>query len=1118
MKCAQILLLAILAAVSAYGQGTGLTGNVTDPSGSAVPGASITVRNEGTNIVRQTTSSDTGDYTVPGLEPGLYSVRVTKPGFETLERGGVRLFVATMARVDLQLTVGNQVQAVTVTADTEILQEDNAQLSTSVTREQYDNLPLVQMGRIRSPTAFVYLAPGVHGNLNATGSENLAATNYVSVNGGQMKATEFYLNGLSAGQMANVGSYNESAPPVDAVREFKMITTMVPADYGHTGAAAGIFAVRNGTNAVHGSVYEYFRNDALDAKPWGSTLSPVTRQNEFGATIGGPIKKDRTFFFFSYGGSRKRGYDTQVFQQIPTLAERNGDFSASGQRIYDPASTRLNAAGTGYIRDQFPGNVIPASRLDPQARAFASLYPEPNMAGTRNWRALIGETLLDPDVYTTRVDHNITDNQHLYGTWVQTRIPRFKPEGSGLPDPLSTVFNQFLRATTTRLNHDWTLSPNKMNALALGYYRIFAQTQPNSSNAFVLPGQMNPTIPNITFTNGYASVATDNGQKTAEHQYLIGDTFYLSEGAHSMRIGGEFRRVHFNMLQPLPGTSSIALSNRETADPGNFGTTGNAFASMMLGVVSSGSLTASSSSEIRYSYGGLFFQDDWKVTPRLTLNLGLRWEAESIPTEQRNQSSIVSLTTPNPAAGNLPGALIFAGDGPGRSGRRALADMKYGSVAPRIGVSYRLSDKLVVRGGFGIFYQDLGWNMSTAIDKYGFTSAASYTSPDSGVTPAFTLASGFPGSPSLQPSLSPSLLNGQSADYLASDVGLMPYMRQWSLNLQYSPSPSWMMEMAYVGNQGRRQLNPQMENINQLDPKYLSLGTLLNVSATSAAAQQAGITLPYSGFTGTVAQALRSYPQYMTLSSVSGKHGYNNYNALQFIVQKRFSTGLRFSGNYTFAKNLGINSPSWMNGTADNVLQNAFNPDAEYSLVPIDVKHALVMNYTYELPFGPGKKFLSHGFASVLAGGWSVSGIHRYQSGFPLPIRTSNSLPIFNRILRPDVVPGVDRSMPREGFTPGVSRVVNPAAFATPAPGTFGNAAPTYDDIRTFPVYSEDFSVSKETQITERIHWTVGVNFFNAFNRHRFTSFNTTFSDAAFGQSSAVSAPRYIQLSTRFQF
>ena len=469
MQRVQILLLASLASLGAYAQSAGLTGKITDPTGLPVPGAPVIVRNEGTNIVRQTTTSESGDCTVPGLDPGSYSVRVSKPGFETLQRDGIRLFVATMARVDLQLPVGNQMQTVTVSADAGILQEDNAQLATSVSREQYDNLPLVQMGRIRSPTAFVYLAPGVHGNLNATGSENLAATNYVSVNGSQMKATEFYLSGLSSGQMANVGSYNESAPPVDAIQEFKMMTTMVPADYGHTGAAAGIFAVRNGTNALHGSVYEYLRNDALDAKPWGSTLSPVTRLNEFGATIGGPIKKDRTFFFFSYGGSRKRGYDTQVYQQIPTLEERQGDFASSGRKIYDPATTRLNAAGTGYIRDQFVGNTIPASRLESKAKVLASLYPVPNLVGTKNWRALTGEKVLDPDVYTTRVDHNINDTQRLYGTLVQTRVPRFKPEGSGLPDPLSTVFNQFLRATTTRLNHDWTVSSNKMNSLALGY-------------------------------------------------------------------------------------------------------------------------------------------------------------------------------------------------------------------------------------------------------------------------------------------------------------------------------------------------------------------------------------------------------------------------------------------------------------------------------------------------------------------------------------------------------------------------------------------------------------------------------------------------------------------------
>lgn len=1116
----------LLMPVVALSQSARVTGNVVDPAGLSVPGAAVTVINEATNVRQQTSSSSTGDFTVPGLQPGLYTVRAQKPGFESYERKGITLFVATETRVDLNLSVGRQSETVTVTGDASLLQTENAQLSTSVSRKEYDELPLVQQGRIRSPTAFIYLAPSVQGNYNATGSENIAATNYISVNGSQMKQTEFYLSGLSAGQMANVGSYNESAPPVDAVQEFKMFTTLLPADYGHTGAAAGIFAIRAGTNSWHGSVYEYLRNNVLDAQPWGTVNKLFTRQNEFGATLGGPIRlghlydgRNRSFFFFSYGGSRKSGVDSLKTVQIPTPTQISGDFTGK-QKIYDPATTRLNAAGTGYIRDPFPNNRIPASRIDPLAAQIAAYYPAPNAPGTLNYQSFIGERLLNPDVYTARVDHRVNDAHHLFFTLVQTRIPRYKPEGSGLPQPLATVYNQFLRASTVRINHDWTINSRMLNSLSIGYYRIFAETQPGGTE-FALPGQISPNRPSISFANGYGAISTDNGQKTAEHQYLVSDVLYINKGSHNFRIGGEFRRVHLNLLIPNPGTNTISLSNLETADPTNSATTGDAFASFLLGQVDSGSLVAPAVTSMRYSYGGVFFQDDWKIMSRLTLNLGVRWEMETIPNEQENKSSLIDLSTPNPAANNRGGALIFAGNGTGRSGRTTFASARYVGFSPRLGMAYSVTPKLLFRAGAGLYYADLGWSSVSGLDNYGFTPAASYSSPNRGITPAFTFATGFPGSPSLQPSISPTLLNGQSGDVFESNVGYMPYIEQWSGSLQYSPSPSWVLEAAYVGTISHKQLDPQFRNINQLDPKYLSLGSLLTVSATSPAAQAAGIALPYPGFTGTVAQALRPYPQYLTLTSVAAKSAYSNYNALQLIATKRLSFGLRLSANYTYSKNMGINSPSWMDSTTDNVLQNAYDPDSEYAISPIDVRHALVITYSYELPFGRNRKFLTNSaVGNALLGGWKFTGIQRYQSGFPLPIKTTNGLAIFNRVLRPNVVSGVDRNMhiSANQFRPGSSRIINPAAFAQPAAYTFGNARPQYADIRAFNILNEDFAIIKDTRLTERLTWTFGANFFNAFNRHRFSAFDTTWSDAAFGQATAVTQPRFIQINTRLAF
>ncbi len=1098
----------------AYAQNADITGAVMDPQGLAVPGASITVTNQSTDIHREAVSSGTGSYRISSLEPGTYSIRVQKDGFETLERTGVTLFVATVTRLDLRIGVGHSDQTVTVNGDASLLQTENAQISTSVNKNQYDDLPLVQQGRIRSPVSFVYLAPTVQGNYTTAGAENTAATNSISVNGSQTGVTELYLSGLSAGQPANQSSFNESAMPVDATQEFKIVTTMLPADYGHTGAAAGFFAIRNGTNQWHGSAYEYLRNNILDAQPWGAIIPLWTRQNEFGATIGGPVilpklydGRNRSFFFFSYGGSRKSGVDSLSTLKIPTPAEIAGDFSGQAT-IYDPATTRLNATGTGYIRDPFPGNKIPADRLDPLAAKIASYYPAPNAAGVNNYQAYAGERLLNPDVETARVDHQLRPSQNLFFTLVQTRIPRLLVN-TPLPEPLASNYVQFLRATTIRVNHDWLINSHAMNSAAIGYYRIYATIQPTGEE-YSIPNQISSVRPIITFSNGYPALSNETPNKTAQYQYQLRDVIYWSKGSHNLRIGGEWRRPRYDNNSPNPGLSSAAMSNLETANPNSSSTTGDGFASFLLGQVNSGSLSASLPKAYVYSYGGVFLQDDWKLSKRLTMNLGIRWEYQKLPSEaDGDRSSIISLDTPNPGAGNLAGALIYAGSGEGRTGGHIFAPNKYTAVSPRIGLSFAVNPKVVARAGFGIFYSDLG--MFTGISTYGFAPSASFTTPDNGITPAFTLSSGYPAAPSLQPQISPTLINGQSGNYWDSSIGNMPYVEQWNASVQFSPSSNWMLEIAYVGNTSHHLINSSFANINQIDPKYLSLGPLLTVSASSAAAKNAGIVLPYAGFSGTVAQALRPYPQYQTLTSVAAKIAYSNYNSLQVMAERRFSHGLRFSANYVFSRNLGVSGG----------LQNSFNPSAEYSLSSLDIPHALVLNYTYNLPIGKGKAFLSQGkVANALAGGWKISAIQRYQSGYPLFVTMNNPLPIFNRQMRPDVVSGMDRTthLSKNEYRPGGSPRINPHAFAMPAAFTFGDAAPAYSDLRDPSIYSEDISVVKETPITEKITWNLYGSFFNAFNRHRFTGFSTNLSNSNFGTSSGVSQPRLIQIGTRLQF
>lgn len=384
------------------------------------------------------------------------------------------------------------------------------------------------------------------------------------------------------------------------------------------------------------------------------------------------------------------------------------------------------------------------------------------------------------------------------------------------------------------------------------------------------------------------------------------------------------------------------------------------------------------------------------------------------------------------------------------------------------------------------------------------------------MSPAFVLNNGFPAASSLTTVQDPAILNGQNASFLASSATRMPRIQEWKINVQRELPGQAMIEAAYIGNKGTRLLDAQMSNINQLDPKYLSLGSLLTQSVTSAAAVAAGIAVPYPGFSGTVAQALRPYPQFRTLTSIGAKEGGSAYHAFQLVFKKRLSRGLTFDGSYVFSRLMGYNAPSGsLASTTDNVLQNAYNRQAEWAIMPSDVTHAVVLNYVYNLPLRSRIKV----FDQVIRD-WSISAIHRYQSGFPLSILATNNLPIFNRVLRPNVVPGANLStgISLADWQSGFSTLINKAAFAQPAAYNFGNALPAYSGLRNFPVLNEDLAISRRIVLHESFTATIYGQFFNAVNRHRFTAIDTNLNDAAFGQAGGVSQPRFVQLGVRLQF
>jgi len=1131
--------------LATYAQSADVSGVVQDSSGAAIAKASVEFRNQDTGIRQATTTNESGFYHIPSIQPGKYDASVQASGFQTLTQEGIVFQTDTARRVDFSLKVGASSSMVTVSADNGLLQQSNAQVETHISESDYNNLPLLQLGRNRSPASFMYLAPGVQGNIALNGTEYTGATNVLSVNGSQAYSTEILVEGFPGGQARISGNFTESSPPPDAISEFKVTTTGLPAEYGHTGAAVGSFTIKSGKNDLHGSIYEYFRNSAMDANNWlakhNNSRITSSKLNEFGVTIGGPVVlphlydgHDKTFFFFSYGGSRLAGPNSFTQTQIPTLDQRQGKFTFTGNAaanagLYDPATTRNS--GTTYLRDKFPvvsstatttTYQIPASRFDPVAQNVLKLYPQPNQSGTANYGAWGGNPLLNPNLYTTKIDHLLTSNQHLSATYIRTVVPRTTLSGIVGAGPLSTSSYQVVASHTGRLNHIWTISPSLLNAASFGFNRFTNSNLPLDQNpgypeqiGFDTPGYY---FPIFSFTNGYTGVGSTQNGWNVENDFYYKDQMTWQVRNHTITFGGEYRKLQYNDTSPVKSSGSFAFNSLETGNPALQSNTGDGFASFLLGQVHSGTVNQPVVVNARKSYWGFFLQDDYHVNTRLTLNLGIRDEWQPPAIEAHDRMSAVSLTAPNPAAGNLPGALVFAGSKPLGVGSRHLYPGDHSSIGPRFGFAFSVTPRTVLHGAYGVYYSDANYNGYTSVITSGFQVTGSFLSPDNGVTSAFALANGVPKTYPTVANPTPDFVNGQNVSYYESNMAAMPRLQDWNLNVQQQLTKNSSITFLYMGNHGTRQINPYIINANQVDPKYLALGSLLTQPVTSAAAARAGVAVPYPGFTGTVAQALRPFPQYLTLDAVAAKRGSSQYNAGQVIFQGKTSWGLMFHAGYTFAKNMGYANYA-LDGSSgtNNMLQNSYNPHTEWSLLPQDVRHSLVMFYSYGLPFGPGQKYLTRGLGSKLGGGWMISGIQSYQGGTPLAINMTNTLPIFSRVLRPNLVPNVSHSLSTT-CDPNASCIINKAAFSAPGNYMFGNSSPTYSDLRNYVVLSENLSLAKETQFGEHLHWSLYGQVLNVFNRHRFTGINTNFSSASFGSPSSVSNPRQIQLGTRIQF
>ena len=1142
-----------------------IAGNVTDPSGAVVPGVKITAVDVSRGSTYETVSTSAGSYRFPNMNVGTYDITATSSGFKTAHLTGVLVQVATTSALDIKLQTGTVSETVVVNADTPNVQTESSDIGTVVSTKQTLDLPLAlgsTVQAMRSPEAFVFLTPGAVGPGSDSGN---GGTFESKISGGQNYATEVLLDGAGTTRSENGSSFDETAPSVEAIGEFKVLTSTLPAEFGRTTGGIESFNTRSGTNAYHGNIYELFRNEDLDANVWGNNYNlannigprsasqrPLDRQNDYGGTLGGPVViphlyngKDKTFFFFSWEQYRQQqgGVTTST---VPTTAELGGDFSAllgtpitdaggnpilnpcdgtpilQGQ-IFDPNTTNP-ALG---CRTAFTGNVIPSDRFSTVGQNLLSYYPAPQNSNlTNNYIFPFNFPILDTTT-TFRIDQNLTQKSKAYFTYSSRENVRVSttPEWAG---PAGYGRNQFFGTHYLRFGYDYTISPTLLNHVSLGYNRT------NSKNVGagvalgkgsdwdqtlgITGGASGPMFPSIT---GAAANFGDNVDgDTIDNGFRFADTLNWVKGKHEFKFGYEQWYQQYSPLNFQNTSGTFNFGNGQTAVTADHANqTGSGLASLLLGLPQNANFTvyASQPRWVRNYFAG-FVQDSFKVTPTLTLNLGLRYEIDQPFKETSDNTSNISLTAPNPAAGNLPGALVFAGKGTGRNGvtGERWADTYYKAFGPRVGFAWSpsvLGGKTVVRGGYGIIYGGLQYADFGGFGRIGFQASPGFSSLN-GFTPAFSLDSGLPASNVTIPNFDPSQENFTGCcpaeTFIDKSYGRQPMIQNWSFEVQRELATDLIFDIAYVG-QHSTHLRSNYDAVNSLTPNYFSLGTLLTADINSPQAASAGITPPYAGFPGIVAQALVPYPQFFGINTDGQLEnlGQSTYNALEAQLTRRFHNGLNLMASYTWSKTLtdaDAALPFFATLHQGGAAQNPFNLNGDKAISNQDLPHNFVVSYIYELPFGKGKKLLSKGgVVDRVVGGWSVSGIQRYESGQPIAFGCATGVPAFAGCIRFDQVPGSEILSPQwksGNFNPVTDSMFNPidtsglsnAAFDDPnssanitARGNtyaFGTLPRVDGAVRMGPYLSEDFNLLKRTKITEKSDVLLQVSFINAFNRH----------------------------------
>ncbi len=1125
--CAAVCLIVLASVLTAQTQTATVRGAVTDSSGALVPGAELTLTNMDQNRPYKTTSNNSGEYAFIQIPPGRYSLSVEAKGFKKNQHDLLTLEVAQVLGLDIPLEVGNLAEVVRVTAEAPLLETSSSALGEVVNALTAESLPL----NGRNILQLVALTPGISTSpsyRSATDSNGPTSVNGFSANGGRSATNTILVDGSPQ----EVMGYNQPSyvPNPDSLQEFKVQTNNLSAEYGRTGGAVVNAVSRSGTREYHGVLFEFLRNNVFDANGFfnnrnGREKAPF-RFNQFGGTFGGPLTRSRekTFFFFSYEGVRQRNPGSSTFS-VPTLAMRRGDFSELPQMIYDPAT--IDASG---VRQPFARNQIPANRQDAAALKILSFYPEPNRPGIVNNFFSQSGSRPENNNYSVRVDHRITDNHNLFGRVSWNRFTtQLADHYRNAASPNTGFDGRVNRSATLDDNYLWRGWVFHAN---LGYsYHSNPRSSPefaNPGSSLGLPAAVDAASQFAVFPRvepgGYSAMGGDP-------TFLIGNKFETYTGTldaskligtHTLKMGTTYRSNKVSNFRGNAPAGIYSFNDTWTRQAFNRAGGGDSIASMMLGLLGGGRLQYEPSLALTVPYVALYLQDDWRVTDRLTLNLGMRWDSDRPTTERFNRTSWfdpeAGFPVQAPGVGQLLGGLVFTG----REGRpRGNKDTDNNNYAPRVGLAYKVTDRFVVRSGFGIFY-----NPTTGLGPNATNQGAlSYnavtpinTSIDGGRTPYARLSNPYPDGfqKAENGALGLFTFAGQNINAnLRSDR--TPYSMQWNYDMQYEIKNGMLLDVAYAGNAGVK-LQAQSE-LNQLPDQSLALGDRLNDVVANPFFGLFPATSTLGARTTTRGQLLRPYPQFTGVTHVWGTQAHSSYHALQAKFRKRYRGGLQMLMAYTWSKMiddtssvagfLGLQNPDYTNNN---------RKDLDKSLSTYDIPHRLVSNFQYELPFGRGKNYLASGWLSTIGGNWRVNGIMTLQSGAPISIGSrQNTTTSYGGDQRPNST-GISSETPG-GKKDRIDGWFNNAAFSDVPPFTFGNVGRVLPDNRGPYYHNWDLSILKDFPVSERKRLQFRWELFNAFNQVNFNNpSGTTFGRPEFGTITSAEAARVMQFGLKLYF